>query len=138
MVEPSGTALCAALDALAEPALFALGGVFTDAHYDSAVFEAFKRIESRVRMVTQLDESGTDLMARAFRHDPLVSLCRGSLAEPPETSKLGIGFYSRVQVRPSETPPAHEPPLTSDPQVLPWSTCVRQSSDACPRPNLTD
>jgi uncharacterized protein (TIGR02391 family) len=105
------------LDGLHADILKASSDLFTDAHYDSAVFEAFKRIESRVRMMTQLEASGADLMARAFRDDPLalsVSRFTGRTGRDEQTGYRFLFMGASSAIR---NPPAHEPPFISDPQV---------------------
>jgi uncharacterized protein (TIGR02391 family) len=45
------------------------GALYVDGHYSSAIFEAFKTIEARVRDLTGIDESGRPLMSTAFGGD---------------------------------------------------------------------
>lgn len=44
--------------------------LFVDGHYSQAVFEALKALERRVRNQSGLEESGRDLMAKAFKGEP--------------------------------------------------------------------
>jgi len=47
----------------------ASGALYEDGHYTSAIFEAFKAVEARVRDLTRIDDSGRSLMAAAFGGD---------------------------------------------------------------------
>src|SRR5438874_11247907 len=48
----------------------AASDLFTDGHDAIAIFEAFKAPESRVRVMSGIDESGKQLMGRAFSGTP--------------------------------------------------------------------
>ncbi len=58
------------LEGLHPEVLAAASALFTDGHYASAVFEAFKALEGRVQRQSGLDASGRDLMTRAFSGSP--------------------------------------------------------------------
>ena len=50
--------------------LEASADLYADGHYASAIFEAFKAVEERVRGLTDLELIGVNLMNHAFAGDP--------------------------------------------------------------------
>jgi len=75
------------------------GGTFLRGDYDTAVFQAFKEVEVRVREVAKLDaeELGTNLMRKAFDaiHGPLTdkSLPKGEREALAHLFAGAIGSY---------------------------------------------
>lgn len=96
--------------------LSAGGNLFTDGHYSSAILEAFKALEVRVRRMSELDRSGQDLMARAFdERNPIIRLAvEPGLSGQDEQRGLKFVFMGvMVGVR---NPKAHEIVNQQDPQ----------------------
>lgn len=54
------------LDGMHESVSVAAGALFADGHYTSAVFDAFKAVEERVKRVSGLAQSGKKLMGHVF------------------------------------------------------------------------
>lgn len=75
------------------------GPLYRDGHLASAIFEAFKAIEVRVRRLSGLQGSGRDLMARAFREsDPALPLNRGETdVERDEQEGFKLIFMGAMQ-----------------------------------------
>jgi uncharacterized protein (TIGR02391 family) len=94
----------------------AAGALFADGHYESAVSEAFKSIEVRVREVTGISKSGAALMGDAFKMDGSVldvSMHEGSSGEDEREGFIHIFRGAMLGVR---NPGAHELFRTGDPQ----------------------
>lgn len=94
----------------------AAGDLYADGHYESAVAEAFKSIEVRVRSLAGIDSSGVQLMQSALGTDspPLdVSTHSGRSAEDERSGFLAIFRGVMLGIR---NPGAHELFQPADPQ----------------------
>lgn len=94
----------------------AAGDLYADGHFESAVSEAFKSIEVRVRSVTGLDRSGAPLMSEAFRPAGPhldVAVHGGRSGEDEREGFLHILRGAMIGIR---NPGAHELFKPSDPQ----------------------
>lgn len=94
----------------------AASDLFADGHYSSAVYEAFKSIEVRVRQLASIDKSGAPLMGDAFGgKEPKLSVAtstgRSGLDE--QEGFLSLFRGSMLAVR---NPKAHEPVKDEDPR----------------------
>lgn len=94
----------------------AASDLFADGHYSSAVYEAFKSIEVRVRQLTSIDKSGAPLMGDAFGgKEPKLSVAtstgRSGLDE--QEGFLSLFRGSMLAVR---NPKAHELVKDEDPR----------------------
>lgn len=54
------------IDGMHEAVSVAAGALFEDGHYSSAVFDALKAVEERVKQLSGADQSGKKLMAQVF------------------------------------------------------------------------
>ena len=104
------------LENLHDSVIAAASDLFSDEHYQSAVSEAFKSIEVRVRDLTQLDKSGAPLMGDAFggkaaRLD--VAVEAGRRGEDERDGFLALFHGAMLAVR---NPKAHELFKPEDPQ----------------------
>lgn len=104
------------LEGLHPLVLKASGNLFADGHYSSAILEAFKALEVRVRAMSGLDTSGQDLMARAFdENNPIIRLAIES-GQSGQDEQRGLKFvYMGVMVG-IRNPKAHEVVNQQDPQ----------------------
>jgi uncharacterized protein (TIGR02391 family) len=94
----------------------AAGDLYADGHFESAVSEAFKSIEVRVRAVTGLDKSGAPLMQEAFRPaDPHLdgAVHEGRSGEDEREGFMHIFRGAMIGIR---NPGAHELFKPGDPQ----------------------
>lgn len=82
--------------------------LFVDGHPDSAVLEAYKALESRVRELSGLDVSGQDLMAKAMSGDPPPIDVRIEAGQSGEDEQEGFRFLLMGAVRGIRNPKAHE------------------------------
>ncbi len=90
--------------------------LFTDGHYASAVFEAFKAIEARVRKMSGSEASGRDLMAKAFggtRPAINVTLSPGQTGQDEQE---GFKLMLMGMMQFVRNPGAHEPTTEIEPQ----------------------
>src|SRR5690606_20199250 len=90
------------------------GPLYLDGHLGSAIFEAFKAIEVRVRRLSGLRGSGRDLMARALREsDPPLALNRGETdVDGDEQEGFKLIFMGAMQgIR---NPKAHDDVVQED------------------------
>lgn len=97
--------------------LEAAGALFADGHFDSAVSEAFKAIEIRVKGIVGSKQSGVKLMAEAFGGEaPKINL---SKLEGQSGKDEHDGFFAlfRGAMMGIRNPRAHELAAPSDPQV---------------------
>jgi uncharacterized protein (TIGR02391 family) len=94
----------------------ASGDLFTDGHYASAILEAFKRIELRVRSESGLTGSGQDLMARAFAGEPPPIDVSVEGGQSGQDEQEGFRFLFMGAVRGIRNPKAHEAVSQLDPQ----------------------
>jgi uncharacterized protein (TIGR02391 family) len=104
------------LENLHERVIAAASDLFSDEHYQSAVSEAFKSLEVRVRDLTQLDKSGAPLMGDAFggtapRLD--VAVETGRSGDDEREGFLALFRGAMLAVR---NPKAHELFKPEDPQ----------------------
>lgn len=90
------------------------GPLYLDSHLASAIFEAFKAIEVRVRRLSRLRASGRDLMARAFREsDPPLALNRGETdLDGDEQEGFKLIFMGAMQG--IHNPKAHDDAVQED------------------------
>lgn len=86
----------------------AAGDLFVDGHPDSAVLEAYKALESRVRELSHLDSSGQDLMAKALSGDPPLIDVRVEPGQSGQDEQEGFRFLLMGAVRGVRNPKAHE------------------------------
>lgn len=94
----------------------ASGGLFADGHYASAILEAFKWVELRVRSQSGLRGSGQDLMARAFTGEPPPIDVRVEDGQSGDDEQEGFRFLFMGAVRGIRNPKAHEAISQIDPQ----------------------
>jgi len=94
----------------------AASDLFADGHYSSAVYEAFKSIEVRVRQLTGIDKSGAALMGDAFGgKEPRLSVATapGRSGVDEQEGFLPLFRGSMLAVR---NPKAHELAKDDDPR----------------------
>ena len=94
----------------------AAGDLFADGHYSSAVYEAFKSLEVRVRQHAGVDKSGAQLMGDAFGGAApklVVSTSAGRSGSDEQEGFLSLFRGAMLAVR---NPKAHEPVKDEDPQ----------------------
>lgn len=92
------------------------GDLYADGHYESAVAEAFKSIEVRVRALSGLQGSGAQLMAAAFKTDrPLLDVAahKGRSGQDEREGFLHIFRGTMIGIR---NPGAHELFRSGDPK----------------------
>lgn len=94
----------------------ASGELFADGHYSSAILEAFKRVELRVRKQSGIRSSGQDLMARAFAGEPPPIDIRVEEGQSGADEQEGFRFLFMGAVRGIRNPKAHEAISQVDPQ----------------------
>jgi uncharacterized protein (TIGR02391 family) len=90
--------------------------LFADGHFESAVHEAFKSIEVRVRDATVLTKSGADLMAAAFKQDGSVLDIAGHEGRSGQDEREGFMHIFRGAMIGIRNPGAHELFKQGDPQ----------------------
>lgn len=96
--------------------LSAGGNLFTDGHYSSAILEAYKALEVRVRRMSSLDSSGQDLMARAFdERNPIIRLAV-EYGQSGQDEQRGLKFVFMGVMVGVRNPKAHEIVNQQDPQ----------------------
>lgn len=94
----------------------AAGALFADGHYESAVSEAFKSIEVRVRTLTASQKSGAALMGDAFKTDGSVLDVASHEGRSGEDEREGFLHIFRGSMLGIRNPGAHELFQTGDPQ----------------------
>lgn len=94
----------------------AAGDLFADGHFESAVSEAFKSLEVRVRATTGSDRSGADMMATAFKPDGSVLDVAEHEGRSGEDEREGFMHILRGAMIGIRNPGAHELFKTGDPQ----------------------
>jgi uncharacterized protein (TIGR02391 family) len=94
----------------------AASALFADGHYESAVGEAFKSIEVRVRRLTGIQKSGTPLMGDAFKAEsPLLDVAvRGGQSGKDEREGF-LAIFRGVMLG-IRNPGAHELFAEGDPR----------------------
>jgi uncharacterized protein (TIGR02391 family) len=105
-----------ALENLHPEILNASGDLFTDGHYASAILEAFKCVELRVRSQSGLTGSGQDLMARAFAGEAPPIDVRIEDGQSGQDEQEGFRFLFLGAMRGIRNPKAHEAISQFDPQ----------------------
>lgn len=94
----------------------AAGDLFADGHYGSAVSEAFKSLEVRVRATARVDKSGAGLMAAAFKSDGSVLDVAEHDGRSGEDEREGFMHVLRGAMIGIRNPGAHELFESGDPQ----------------------
>jgi uncharacterized protein (TIGR02391 family) len=94
----------------------AAGDLFADGHYESAVSEAFKSLEVRVRTITGIQKQGVALMGDAFRIAGLVLDVAGHEGRSGEDEREGFLHIFRGSMLGIRNPGAHELFKPGDPQ----------------------
>jgi uncharacterized protein (TIGR02391 family) len=94
----------------------AAGDLFADGHFASAILEAFKRVELRVRAESGLQGAGQDLMARAFQGEPAAIDVRVEAGQSGQDEQEGFRFLFMGAARGIRNPKAHEAVSQLDPQ----------------------
>lgn len=95
----------------------AAGDLFADGHLESAVSEAFKSIEVRVRELTASTKSGAALMGEAFRTDGTVLNVASHQGRSGEDEREGFLHVFRGAMIGIRNPRAHELFQPGDPQL---------------------
>lgn len=84
------------------------GGLYVDGHYSSAIFEAFKAVEVKVRELSGLRDSGLSLMAKAFdERNPLIDMSIEA-GRSGQDEQLGFKFLFMGAVAGIRNPKSHE------------------------------
>lgn len=100
------------------PAVFIVAAeLYQDGHYFSAVLEAFKSLEDRVRRITGIRKSGAQLMGDAFGGSPP---CVDVSTVPGQSGideQLGFQALFRGAMLAVRNPKAHEPAQPEDPEA---------------------
>lgn len=97
----------------------AAGDLFADGHFASAISEAFKSIEVRVKAVTGIDQSGAKLMAEAFNPaNPRLDIAT-ELGQSGRDEREGFQALFRGAMIGIRNPKAHELFTAEDPQIAP-------------------
>lgn len=94
----------------------ASGDLFADGHFESAVSEAFKSIEVRVRHLTGTDRSGAALMGEAFKSDGSVLDVAVHEGRSGDDEREGFMHMFRGAMIGIRNPGAHELFKPGDPQ----------------------
>jgi uncharacterized protein (TIGR02391 family) len=94
----------------------AAGDLFADGHLASAILEAFKRVELRVRAESGLEGTGQDLMARSFKGEPGPIDVRVEAGQSGQDEQEGFRFLFMGAARGIRNPKAHEAVGQLDPQ----------------------
>ncbi|GAA5036751.1 hypothetical protein GCM10023258_39780 [Terrabacter aeriphilus] len=94
----------------------AAGDLFADGHYETAVSEAFKSVEVRVRKAVAVDKSGAALMGDAFRSDGSVLDVASHEGRSGEDEREGFLHIFRGAMIGIRNPGAHELFKPGDPQ----------------------
>lgn len=104
------------IDNLHQRVISSAGDLFGDGHYESAVSEAFKSLEVRVRHETGSDLSGTKLMNEAFGGaNPKVALSQET-GQTAKDEQEGFAALFRGAMLGVRNPKAHELFKPQDPQ----------------------
>lgn len=91
-----------ALGSLHAEVVEAGGTLYEDGHYAQAVFEAFKAVEVRVRLISDIDEVGAKLMGRALGGEaPVMSMSKreGRMGRDEQAGRMHILMGSMEAVR---------------------------------------
>lgn len=94
----------------------AAGDLFADGHFESAITEAFKSLEVRVRNTTTSSKSGATLMGDAFRTDGTVLDVASHAGRSGEDEREGFLHIFRGAMIGVRNPGAHELFQQGDPQ----------------------
>jgi uncharacterized protein (TIGR02391 family) len=104
------------IEALHPAVVKAASDLFTDSHYASAIFEAFKAVEGRVRSMSGIDESGKQLMGRAFSGTPPPINRATEPGRSGEDEQEGFKLLFIGAMQGIRNPKGHEPVSQQDPQ----------------------
>jgi uncharacterized protein (TIGR02391 family) len=94
----------------------ASGDLFADGHFESAVNEAFKSLEVRVRTATGIRKAGAALMGDAFRADGSVLDVAGHQGRSGDDEREGFLHIFRGAMIGVRNPGAHELFRQGDPE----------------------
>jgi uncharacterized protein (TIGR02391 family) len=95
----------------------AAGDLFADGHFASAISEAFKSIEVRVKQATGIDQSGAKLMAEAFQPlNPKLNVATET-GQSGKDEREGFQALFRGAIIGIRNPKAHELFKAEDPQT---------------------
>lgn len=106
------------IENLHEEVQAAAGHLFADGHYESAVSEAFKSLEVRVRSMTSLTKSGAPLIGDAFafqKESPLIDVAIHD-GQSGKDEREGFHAIFRGVMLGIRNPKAHELFAAEDPQ----------------------
>jgi uncharacterized protein (TIGR02391 family) len=104
------------IDNLHPQVIAVAGDLFADGHFDSAVSEAFKSLDIRVRDLIGSTQSGTKLMGEAFGgQNPRLDVSE-SEGQSGRDEQEGFGALFRGAMLGVRNPKAHEPFKAVDPQ----------------------
>ena len=92
------------------------GDLFADGHFESAVTEAFKSVDVRVRALSGIDKSGAQLMGDALKKDDPILDVAGHEGRSGEDEREGFLHIFRGAMIGIRNPGAHELVKTGDPQ----------------------
>jgi len=104
------------LEDLHPKVISAASDLFTDGHYSQAIFESLKALERRVKTQSGIDDSGRDLMVKAFNGTPPpidLSVERGKSGQDEQE---GFRFIFMGVVQGIRNPKGHELVKQNDPQ----------------------
>jgi uncharacterized protein (TIGR02391 family) len=104
------------LEGLHPAILAAASKLFTDGHYAAAIFEAFKAVELRVRSITGIEESGTQLMGRAFSGSPAPIVMATERGRSGKDEQEGFKLLFIGAMQGIRNPKGHEAVTQQDPQ----------------------
>lgn len=83
--------------------------MLSDGHHGPAVFEALKRVESRLRSISGLDASGRDLAAKALSGSPAPVDVRRHQGRTGEDEQEGFKLLVMGAIQGLRNPGGHEP-----------------------------
>jgi uncharacterized protein (TIGR02391 family) len=108
-VGPSSTRRDAQIAVLHARVRNAAGRFLATDQLDSAVFEAFKAVNNRVKAMSALDTDGWDLMSRAFRLETPQLMLTDLSTQTGRDFQEGFRFMFMGAMRGIRNPDAHEP-----------------------------
>ena len=104
------------LEGMHEEVLASASGLYADGHYSQAIFEALKALEVRVREQSRIDESGRDLMTKAFNGDPLPVDLRHAGGRSGDDEQEGFRFLFMGAIQGIRNPKGHDLVTQDDPE----------------------